>query len=393
MKRSIITRAINSATAAINSLQGVVSEFSLPEDPTQTFRYRLAPYGEFPVTDVRGMDIVQVVDREAGETMAANFGSLRTKFATFFKGIPIYEGHPDDEEWLKKNPGHKAVALGRLKSIELEEDGIYVTAALNAKGLEKLAGEAPEYSGHSPNWRLVEIPGKPRHYRPILLWSDGLTNMPNIMQNTIALNALQGNPSPASESSDAETENQTETNTDMKLTADALKALGFAEDAEPTAEEISAAISKMASKQAEAAAKMATAEEETTAANSRITALETELTTIRGAAVDNVIAEAINSGRITEAEKDKWTTALNTSFESEKAKLEKLVPILNTRNEVADAKRRDLNVTDAANAASRITQEVSAFATEKGIDITTEAGWTRAYNECRTAKPDLFARS
>lgn len=397
IKKHIFTTALNAATAALNSVRGVASELTLPEDLTKTFRYRLSPYGEFPVTDVYGKDIIQVVDREAGETLAANFGSLRNKFATFFKGIPIYEGHPDDEQWIKNNPGHKAVALGRLKSIELESDGIYVTAALNAKGVEKLSGEAPEYTGHSPNWRLVQIPGKPRHFRPILLWSDGLTNMPNIAHNTIALNSLQGVPdgddSQAPDPSEAQTENQhNEQPDDMKLTADALKALGFAEDAEPTAEEISAAIAKMASKKAEAEADKATAEGTTTAANSRINMLETELTALRGAAVDTVIADAINSGRITEADKDKWTTALNTSFVTERDKLMKLVPVLNTTNQVKDAGRRDLNVTDAANAAARITQEVTAFATEKSIDISTAAGWTRAYDECRNAKPEIFAR-
>ena len=389
-KPSIFTTALNTATMALNSVRGMVSEFALPEDLTQEFRYRLSPYGEFPVTDVRGQNIIQVVDREAGETLAANFGSLRTKFATFFKGIPIYEGHPDDAEWLKQNPGHKAVALGRLKSIELEDDGIWVTGALNSKGIAMLSGEAPEYSGHSPNWRLVEIPGKPRHYRPILLWSDGLTNMPNIMQNTIALNSLQGNPSPDADES-GESENQK--NNDMKLTPEALQALGFAPDAEPSPEEITAAIIKLASEQAEAKAKMATAEGETTAANSRITLLETEITNIRGIAVESAITEAINTGRITEADKPAWTTALNTSYLTEKAKLDKLMPSINTENKVAQIGRRDLNVTDASNAVDRITQEVKGYAVEKAIDITTAAGWTKAYDACRAAKPEIFARA
>jgi hypothetical protein len=76
--------------------------------------------------------------------------------------------------------------VGRIKTIEAGADGIYVTAALNADGISLLAGEAPKYTGHSPFWRLAEIPGRAGHYRPILLWSDALTNMPNIMTNTIA---------------------------------------------------------------------------------------------------------------------------------------------------------------------------------------------------------------
>lgn len=396
-RHMLFTSAINAATRAINAAQGVFQELSVNAGET-TLRYRLSPFGEFPVDDVNGKPIIQVVDAQAGETMAINFGSLGQRLATFFKGIPMYEGHPDDPEWLRQNPGHKAVAVGRLKSIENqihgdENDGIYVTAVLNSTGLEKLGGEAPEYSGHSPNWRLAEIPGRPGHFRPILLWSDGLTNTPNILNNTIALNSLAGVEvdveieSPDAGASGA-TENQNEN--DMKLTPDALKALGFAPDAEPTVEEISAAIIKLASDQATAAAEMATAQGETTAANSRASMLEAELTQIRGSAVETVIAEAINSGRITEADRPAWTTALNTSFVSESAKLSNLMPVLNTRSQVQTGDRRGPAVTDASNAISRITEGVRAYAVEKSIDITTPAGWDRAYAECKAAKPELF---
>ena len=393
----IFTTALNSARNAINAAQGMFQEIALPAGET-TIRYRLSPYGEFPVDDVNGKPIIQVVDREAAETMAINFGSLRTKFATFFKGIPMYEGHPDDPEWRKNNPGHRMIALARLKSIEPADDGIYTTAVLNAKGIEKLDGEAPEYSGHSPNWRLSEIPGRPGHFRPILLWSDGLTNMPNIMTNTIALNSLQG-VGDEDLSTDAggsgETEIATETENqenDMKLTPAALQALGFAPEADPSAEEISAAILKMLGDKATAEADKATAVGETAAVNTRLSLMETELNLVRGTAVETVIGEAIQTGRITEADKPAWTTALNTSFASEAAKLKTLMPVLITENRLGDQARRDLSVTDASNAVSRITEGVTAYAVEKKIDITTAAGWTKAYDACRIAKPELFAK-
>jgi hypothetical protein len=398
MKRKrtpFFTAAINSATAAINAASGVFEELALPEG-TQTFRYRLSPYGEFPVDDVDGKSIIQVVDAQVAQTLAANFGSLGTKFATFFRGIPIYEGHADDRDWSARNPGHRASAVGRIKQIEAGADGIYVTAALNADGIALLGGEAPKYTGHSPYWRLAEIPGRAGHFRPILLWSDALTNNPNIMTNTLALNALEGVPDAMTEESpkaeavaEAQTENQ---EPPMKLTPEALAALGFAPEAEPTPDEISAAIVKLASDQAEAAAKMATAEGETTAANARLSVVTGELTALRDTAVDTVITEAINTGRITAAEKPAWTTALNTSFASESAKLKALMPVLNTANRVGTLERRQQGITDAANAASRITQAVTEFAVEKSMDITTPAGWTKAYDACRLAKPELFAK-
>ena len=390
----LFTTALNAATHAMNAASGVFHELALPETGAQSFRFRLAAYGEYPVEDVSGKPITQVVDRQAAETMAANYGSLVGKLANFFRGIPMFEGHADDAAWLAKNPGHKASAVARIKSIEPEEDGIYVTAALNSDGEELLGGDAPKYTGQSPYWRLSEIPGRPGCFRPILLWSVALTNNPNIMTNTIALNSLQGVadalPSPDSPADTGATENKEQ---DMKLTPEALAALGLAPDAMPSSDEISAAIVKMLGDKATAEADKAKAVGETTAANSRLSLVETELNLVRGTAVDTVITEAINTGRITEADKPGWTAALNTSFATEAAKLKTLMPVLNTTNQVDLGGRREGALTDAANAASRITEGVTAYAVEKGMDITTASGWTRAYDACRAAKPELFTKS
>jgi hypothetical protein len=401
-RHNLFTRALNAATRTLNAAYGVFQELSVP-DGAESIRFRLSPYGDFPVKDVTGRDIIQVVDREAGQTMAANFSSLSGQVATFFRGVPVYEGHADDEDWLKKNPGHRASAVARIKAIETADDGIYVTASLNSSGIDLLGGDAPKYTGHSPHWRVTPIPGRPGHYRPILLWSTALTNTPNIIQNSIALNALQGvcdddaeamqgqQESPDSGQSGADTENQDQ-QTDMKLTTEALAALGFAPEAEPTPDEISAAIVKMLGEKAEAEAKMATAEGETTAANSRARQARTELEAIRSAAVTTVVERAVAEGRITEADRPAWTTALNTSFVTEAEKLSKLMPMLNTANHMAGAVRRDLAPTDAMNSAARITEAVTAHAVEKNIDISTAAGWTRAFESCRAARPELFAK-
>ena len=388
------TRSLNAAvTRAINVASGVFQELNLPEGET-TLRYRLSPYGTFPVDDVNGNLIFQVVDRKAGETMAINFSSLSGKLATFFRGIPIYEGHADDPAWAAANPGHRAVAVGRIKSINPEDDGIWVTSVINSSGRELLGGEAPKYSGHSPHWRLSPIPGQADHYTPVLLWSDALTNSPNILSNTIALNSLQGvaaDPSPdAAAGADGAGEPNPEDTDIMKLTEDALAALGFAPDATPSTDEISAAIVQMCSDMATEEAKEPPT---VTAANSRLRIVESELTAIRGAAVERAVTDAINTGRITEAERPGWTTALNTSFISESDKLSNLMPVVNTTSRVPDlGNRRDGLCIDAANAVSLITDGVRAYAAEKSIDITTAAGWTRAYDACRLAKPDLFAK-
>lgn len=403
-RKTLFTDALNTATTAINAASGLFQELTLPEGGVSSFRFRLAPYGEHPGKDITGKDIIQVLDSESAHILAANFNTLGTKLATFFRGIPIYEGHADDQGWSEKNPGHKASAVGRIKSIEAGTDGIYAVCALNATGADLLGGEAPAYTGHSPYWRLVEIDGRPGHYRPIILWSTALTNTPNIPGNTIALNSIDGldmpaideqlKQSPAGQA--GESENQEQTNTEMKLTPDALKALGFAPDATPSEEEINAAILKLASMQAEAEAEKVTAEGEVTAANSRADRFKNDLTALQGmrtAAVDTVVTDAINSGRITEADKDKWVDALNTDFTGESSKLGKLMPTINTQSKIAIGDRdRKPNMVDAANAAESIKDGVMAFAKESGIDVSTNAGWDKAYNACRVAKPELFGK-
>jgi len=395
-KPTIFTTALNIATEAINAASGLYQEINLPEGERE-LRYKLSDYGEFPVTDVRGKDIIQVIDKGVGETLALNFGSLATKFATFFRGIPIFEGHADDAAWLAKNPGHKASAVGRIKSIEAEEDGIWVTSVLNSAGVELLGGDAPKYTGHSPNWRLSQIPGQPGKYKPVLLWSDALTNTPNIMTNTIALNSLQGvegdpmeEESPAAEAgAEAQTENQNE-NTDMKLTPEALAALGLAPDAMPSGDELSAAIVKMFSEKKIAETEKVEAEDKTTAINSRLRLVEDELKIVRTSAADVLITDAINSGRITDADKDRWTTALNTDFTGESAKLTKLMPVLNTGSKLPARGRTAAetvgNTTEALNTALR------GIAKDNSLDLTKVADYDKAWAMLRTAKPELFAK-
>lgn len=379
-------------TSAINSVSGVWQEIQLGEGETK-LRYRLSSYGEFPGKDVHGNPIIQVVDREAGETMAANFNSIGMRaLALFSKGTAIYEGHADDEEWLKKNPGHKAIAVGRIKSIEVEDDGIWVTSVLNSAGVDLLSGDAPKYSGHSPFWRLVPVPGKPKHFRPVLLWSDALTNNPNIMTSTIALNALGLGELPDVET-DSPTADPGETETkenEMKLTAEALAALGFAQDANPSSDEISAAVIKLLGAKKEAETAKVTADGDVSAANTRASGFETRLNAVLGTAVDVVLGSAIADGRITEAEKPAWTSALNTSFASEAEKLSKLMPVLNTTSRLPNlGDRKDIALTEGVDAMNAAVREI---ATLHGLDLTIRTGYDKAHELARAAKPELFKR-
>lgn len=395
--RNRFLTAINAAVVdALNTVSGAWGEIALADGEKET-RYRLAKFGEHPV-EIDGVEVIQVVDAEAGELMASNFGSLLNKLAMFGKGAPIYEGHADDAGWLRENPGHRATAVGRIKAIENGEDGIYVRSVFNSAGVDLLKGDAPKYSGHSPRWRMAPIADRPGHYRPVLLWSDALTNNPNMVDSHIALNSLnlgalpQAIPSQAEAGAGADTENQTNEKTeDMKLTADALKALGFAPDAEPSGDEISAAIVKAMSAKMDAEKKPEEKPEKIEAMNTARSQIA-DLQAIRDAAVTDAVNSAVASGRITEADKPKWVTALNTSFLSEKAKLDALMPTaINTQNHVAGLGERREGAPEAGGI-DAINSAVAGVAREKGYDISTHAGYHAAYEAAKVAKPELFKR-
>lgn len=382
----------NAVADAINDAIGVFNELTLGDGEKEK-RYLYCRYGTYPQT-VPGIGVIQqVVDREAADQIAANFRQA-AGLEVLFKGVPHYEGHPDDPSWLAQNPGHKAIAVGRIKQVEAGEDGIYVTSVFNSMGVPLLSGSAPAYDGHSPRWRLSAIPGKPKFYRPVMLISDGLTNNPNIPGSRLALNERKpGDPSPDENPDDGgQTENQNE---NMKLTPEALKALGFAPDANPSEADISAAIVRLLGEKQSADAAKASAETAATTANTKVTELTTQLTAVRGKLSETVAANAVKEGRITEADKPRWITALNTDFDGESAKLSNLMPVLNTRSHLPSdlGGRRDHNPGDTAGNIDAMNAAVRAYAAEHHIDISNAQGWDQAWNATKAAKPELFQRT
>ncbi len=384
-RKSYLTILNDAAVEVINAAVGSFERLALGAGE-KTFRYRLVKYGIHPqemvVNGVR-QTIYQVVDEEAADALISNFRSVGAGVAEMFKGVPVYEGHADDAGWRAAHPGHKASAVARIKDLEKEADGVWAEAVANSAGVELLGGEAPAYTGHSPRWRCVPVSGRPKHYRPVMLWSDALTNEPNIPGSVIALNDnsyladAEENESPEPEK--AQPENQT--NDDMKLTAEAMKALGFAPDAMPTPEEISAAIVKMLGEKT-------TAEADLVTANSRVTSLESA----RNVARDLIIANAVTSGRITEADKPRWIDALNTDFAGEAAKIEKLMPVLNTSNHLEGLGGRRGATPDVSGGIDAMNAAVRAYAAEKSIDISTGPGWAKAWEGAAAAKPEIFKR-
>jgi len=149
----------------------------------------------------------------------------------------------------------------------------------------------------------------------------------------------------------------------------------------PTPEEISAAIVKMLGEKT-------TAEADLVTANGRVTTLESA----RNQARDLIIANAVTSGRITEADKPRWIDALNADFAGESAKLDKLMPVLNTANHLGALGGRRGATPDVSGGIDAMNAAARAYATEKNIDISTGAGWAKAWDGAAKEKPEVFKR-
>jgi len=135
----------------------------------------------------RQMRGLQRIDAEAGNSMAADLGSLASKFKRLFVNPPIFSGHPfhPNAEVAKKYPDRKL--RGSIVSIEVANETVRLIPKYNKLGKEEV--EDGQLLFHSPQWRMEpvmaangaqEIKGGLPVFRPVSLHSGGLTNDPNL---------------------------------------------------------------------------------------------------------------------------------------------------------------------------------------------------------------------
>jgi hypothetical protein len=139
---------------------------------------QLAPLGEF--LHARGL---QRVDPAAVQEMARQFHSFRGRAGRLFGGLPFYIGHPD-MPGAPENADRKA--YGWIEDLEARADGLYGRVKWSEAGLALLRDGHFKYC--SPFWeaREIGIENGRRVYRPVALFSAGLTNQPNIPVRPLA---------------------------------------------------------------------------------------------------------------------------------------------------------------------------------------------------------------
>lgn len=380
--------ATNDAAEATYQSEGLLVSFNAFEwaEGAHEGWVRVAEWGEYPavICGPRGQRFrgAQLVDPEGAAEMVRGFNSLLTKVAHLGRGLPIWEGHPDDPAWKRENPEAGPRAVGRIKELEVRSDGPWMRVALNSIGMELLGGDAPAYSAHSPKFGMAETPVRPGIYRVVALHNTGLTNFPNIPGNAIGIN--EESPGSPHEAAPAEPKPTTRT-----MKPKLLQLLGLMPEASDEA--IATAVNSIITERDAALAAKTALDGQLTAANERATTLEGTLGALRIQAAEPLLASAINDGRITEADRPKWLEALNTDWEGESAKLGKLMPLtaLNTQDRVGDLGARKAEAATGGGITA-INAAMAAHAKEHRLDLRKGGDYDTIYLAVKAAKPELF---
>lgn len=293
---------------------------------------RLAPYGQTDYwekqPDGTWRKFNQIFTREQAVRMQGAFNIAAAK--PNFRGLPIYIGHPDANptRW----PDDKR--LGKITAVEAREDALWVNVDWNDLG-RKNAQEG-YYIYPSPAWLFPKaLAAQTGQVLPDELQSVGLTNTPNIKDVDAWTNtAPEGGPQPIETLDDSTLNPEDPAMNEHK--AKLLKLLGLPDTA--TDEEIETAhaaynekAEKATSEADDAKAAATKAAQEKTDAETAANTANAEATRFRDIAINSQIAAAINSGRITAAEKAGFVTKFASDFDATAAELAGKRPALNTQ--------------------------------------------------------------
>lgn len=302
----------------------------------------LAPWGRFPQTartaDGREQRYIQVVDQAAAREILANAQSFTGKALRFFRALPIFLGHPDMPGGAERYPD--ATPKGTIAEIAVRpESGIWVRPALADSGAALVNGT--ERLGLSAFWSSVPIgtDGDAIVVRPTRLISAGLTPRPNLPVDMV---------------NDENAKNQNHESTDMDLLKRIIAALAaagatIANDAtEDTALAAIGTLGTDRTKAQQLANERATATTDLATVKARITAVEadlatrtTELANERKERTKLHLDSAIETGRITAAERPTWERRLSADLANEAAALAALTPKIPTQgNPAVDGNRK-----------------------------------------------------
>ena len=360
--------------------------------------WALVPYGDWPHAEG-----LQHFGREEAQTIVGYFKNTWNRIKRAVVGLPIFKGHPDLPAPIGNEYPDKG-EYGQVADMDARPDGLAIKLILSEAGAT-LVERGLKYI--SPHW-LANAVGKTTAgktiYAPVFLKSIGLTRSPNIPCPSLVNSAT----SAAHGAGKTTQENQVNKEALIKL-------LGLANEA--TEEQITAAIVALQKRPEPSALANETAAK--TAAEGKVTALEGEKSTLatkvteaqtalaneRKARIDEVVADAIRKGVVTEAEKATWTQRLKSNFEAESKVLANAKPVIKTKSELPDllAKYQAILEKELANAGggggTDMTDEdkgakIKKFCNEEmaklGHITNVHSRYNAAFTNVKRAHPELF---
>ena len=362
------------------------------------------PYGKYP--HKAGL---QLFDATAAESMASHFKGLLNRIANAMAGPAVYIGHPDvpgrGSEFTDKK------AYGRITGIEPRADGCFFRAKMSKDGVELIENCAFAY--YSPYWGCERAQGG---IRPVILYSMGLTNDPNIPVPAVANEQEKENPNenePMKDNIKAAllkrgiiTENSTEEEAEAALVAYLEKepeAKKEPEKTEAEAEKKEPEQEPEQEKKPEAEVKgeetpEQKAEREAMEKKKKMEAegAENEAMKIKGLFIDATLKTALTTGRITGAEE--------ASVKAELEALENTADLSTAINKLLSGgyklkteavaklgkEAKEITAANESNQKSKARSELVEDCKKSFPSLTGSALHDAAWNKARVQKPELF---
>jgi len=358
---------------------------------------QIAPLGDYRgmamIPDGKGgvkrVTAIQRVDKASVVQMVNEFSANRRGLGKYLKAPAIYSGHPDVPALSAKYPDKEP--KGVFADLQCREDGFFGQPIFTNSG-EQLLATQPRL-GFSGRWEAEEIGEENgvKVFRPNKFISAGLTANPNLPVQLVN-----------------ESEQEQTTNIHMKQKIIAFLAnhkITLANDA--TDEQVEAALAQVGNKLGEAA----TLANDKTMLQSTVTTHETEIAALkterdtaktsfaneRKARVQDALAIAISSGRITEAERADWERRLGdeTQFANESAALAKLSPKIKTESVILNHGSRKIEIANSQERGETVTELVNDRIASAKCDYDHAFAWVqKSYPQLFSAmqQPEIKSR-
>lgn len=329
----------------------------------------LAPFGDFPgvaLTNDGPRPAVQRVDREAGEALARSLKGFAGKASRFFRGVPIFAGHPDVPQLAHRysDPEPK----GTVADLQVRDTGIFIRPVLTEAGADLVnSGEKLGFSAYvradvigSSDDKLVT--------RWNRLNSAALTQHPNLPVELVNSKQPEAMSNP--------------------IIIAAIVAAGVQIANEASEAAIAQSIRSIAEERTKATQLANERATQITALTERATQAETTLANERAERVKELLDERVTSGAITEAERAVWERRLKADFSNEAPSLRDLGVRLHTHSRTAGNGDRKSASSSGKSTVDLINEAVAGVRqAQPGLS------YQEAYAAACRQNPTLFTRS